>query len=153
LSPELIREAKAGLLQLIQPYVPACNRLVSIVPGGNQWGLLIADALNLPLTIIRDGTRGWADEIPVQHKNSLYNRTLFFRNNMSNQRVILIDDVISSSATAQFAIKHMAGAGATVLAVLAVILKGSAYLQVTTQHGVPVHGILLVDEHRVYIPE
>jgi adenine/guanine phosphoribosyltransferase-like PRPP-binding protein len=153
LSPELVREAKAGLLQLIHPYVTYCTRIVSIVPGGNQWGLLVADALGLPLTIIRDGTSGWADEVPVQHKNSLYTRTLFFRKNMAKERIVLLDDVVSSSATAQFAIKHLTAVGATVLAVLAVILKGNAYRQITTQFNVPVHGVLQIDEQGVYIPE
>jgi len=102
LSPELVSEAKRGLLRLIEPFRESCDMIVTIAPGGNQWALLAAEATGLPLTIIRDGTSGWPDEIEASHQNQLYKRRLYFRKEMRGKRVIFVDDVISSSRTLRF---------------------------------------------------
>ena len=151
LSVEIIREVKDGLVEKLSPYVEQCECLMTVVPGGNQWGVLLADAVNLPLTIIRDGTSHFSDEVPVKQKNHLYKRTLYFRESMRDQKVVLIDDVISSGGTIDFVISQLRKLGAHVQCVVVVILKGTAYLDVAEKHGIPIHGLLQVDADRVTV--
>lgn len=148
LPASLILEVKKGLAEIIKPLIDRVDSLVTIVPGGHPWALLIAGDLDLPVEIIRNAESGAEEERMVWQKSLLYERKLYFRSNRpsSAKRVIIIDDVVSSGGTVELIANELNGAAIEVVAVVAIVFKGESYKNTAEKLGVEFYSILEVDE-------
>jgi adenine phosphoribosyltransferase len=148
LPASLILEVKKGLAEIIKPLIDRVDSLVTIVPGGHPWALLIAGDLDLPVEIIRNAESGAEEERMVWQKSLLYERKLYFRSKRlsSAKRVIIIDDVVSSGGTVELIANELNGAAIEVVAVVAIVFKGESYKNTAEKLGVEFYSILEVDE-------
>lgn len=95
----LVDEVLKGLLEKIGHHGHAFDYIVSVVPAGAQWGLLIAHELEKPLTMVIDHSTGFPNENRVHQISPVYDRDLFFAGFEAGDKVIVLDDVISTGAT------------------------------------------------------
>ncbi|MFD0892890.1 TIR domain-containing protein [Luteolibacter ambystomatis] len=148
LSHLLISEVKRGLSEIVRPLLPGIDWLVTVVPGGNPWALLIADQLGIPVEIIRDTESGTEEERMVWQKSLLYERKLYFKTDERSRakRVLIIDDVVSSGGTVQLLTKELRRSGLEIVAVVAIILKGGLYKEIGKELGIDFFSILEVAE-------
>ena len=151
LPHELLTEVKNGLVDLVTPFISRIDRLVTVVPGGNPWALIIGQELKIPVEIIRDAESGIEGERLVWQKGLLYERKLFFRDRRDNytNSVLIIDDIVSSGETATLLVNELRESGSNVLAVVAILLKGTAYQQRSKELGIDFFSLLECDEEYV----
>jgi len=150
---ELIKEVKAGLVKRAWPYINECDCVVSLVPGGHQWGLLVADAVGLPLVIIRKQDYFKADELPANHLGQIPKSPGYSQSILQERKALFLDDVISSGMTAKFVLNLLKHNGSKIVAIIAIISKGGSFRQLKRECGVPIHALLQIDGEVISIAD
>lgn len=147
LPGQLISEVKSGLIEIVKPLLSRIDRLVTVVPGGHPWAMLVAEELNVPVEIIRNAESGAEVERMVWQKSLLYERKLYFKSmrESSTERVLIIDDVVSSGGTVELIVNELRESGLEVLAVVAILLKGDVYKDTAKRLDIDFFSLLQVD--------
>jgi adenine/guanine phosphoribosyltransferase-like PRPP-binding protein len=151
LSPELLREVKCALVDVVNNITPKIDLIITIVPGGHPWALLVGEALGLPVEIIRDNGSVSDDEIMIWQKSLLHNRKMYFRRSRDKEykSVLFIDDVISTGGTSEFVINEYEKLGLKIGFVLAVILKGHSYIKIQQNTGAHFYGLIEINNNEI----
>ncbi len=150
LTSDLIREVKSGLVELVKGIAAQVDRIVTVVPGGHPWALMVGETLGLPVEILREEGSGIHDERIVRQRSLLYERSLYFRDHRQNKaRVLFLDDVVSSGNTSALAIAELRKSGLEVVAAVAIVFKGEGYRDVVDTTGVAHYGLIEVGEDYV----
>ncbi len=113
--------------------------VVTIAPGGTQWGLLVAENLNKPLIIVRPypnrGAKGTTErtiEEVLQSSNAQSVLTV-------GTRVLIVDDVVSTGGTVRKVVSALSSYHATILGVVVAIAKGDGAQSLENDLKFPVH--------------
>ncbi|ASA23787.1 phosphoribosyltransferase [Paenibacillus donghaensis] len=139
IHPELISEITASLAEQITAGFPAFDYIVSPEPGGHTWGMLAAYKLMKPLNILRLSTELYDNyEVCIKRETAYNENYIYFDGFRSGDRVLLLDDVISSGATIRCIAKQMAEMGVQLVGVQAILAKGQHYITLAEDIGVPV---------------
>ncbi len=144
LVPELVDEVFNGLVDNIRSSKVNFDYIITIAPGGNQWALLVAHELRVPLNIIRDLPSGHEDEFKVRQSNQLHQRDLYFSGFKKGDRVIFIDDIISSGETLKTTMGSLKEHGVEVKAIFCIITKGDGDMSVGSSENIPIYTLIKV---------
>ena len=145
LTPELVKEITTGFIQKIlqmEKQFDYFDYIVTIVPGGDRWGLLVAHTLQASLVTILDQPTGLPDEFRVRQKNPLYNRDLFLCGFKAGDRVIFIDDVVSTGSTVKTVIRTLREKGVIIQGVFCIVTKGEDYKKIEAEEKIPIHSLM-----------
>ncbi|BAZ23708.1 adenine phosphoribosyltransferase [Kalymmatonema gypsitolerans NIES-4073] len=139
--PELMREIKQGLLHLYKDLEVEADYIVSTEPGAHLWGLLLAEKLGKPLNIIRtQNPRIPQNEKLYEQRTGYCVRNLQFENFAKGDRVVIVEDVISTGATIRVIVNTLESLSVEVLGVISIFRKGTDTLD--TEYNVPNKSIL-----------
>lgn len=144
LTPELIDEVLKGLVHNIRQSKVIFDYIVTLDPGGNQWALLVANELKKPLNIIRSSPSGHKDEFKIRQDSKIHQRELYFSGFKKGDRVIIVDDIISSGDTLTITIGALKEIGVNVNSIFVIMTKGDNYIDVQQAAEVPVHTLIKV---------
>lgn len=147
LEPELISEVVDGLLEKVKPYIKDLDYIVTIEPGGNQWAVAVAHELKIPLIVFRERSSGLGDETKVYQNTLLYRRNLYLRGVRSGDKVVVLDDVVSTGGTIRMIISALKKQGAEIKGVFCIITKGEAYKSIEKKEKVSVEWLINVESH------
>lgn len=137
----LIDEVLKGLLEKIDHHGHSFDYIISVVPAGTQWGLLVAHELKKPLVLVIDHSTGFPDEYMVHQTSPVYDRDLFFAGFEAGDKVIVLDDVISTGATMDIVVDALRKRyKVKVVGIFCIITKGDAYKQI--EKSVPLHSLI-----------
>ncbi len=140
LEPELMLELTDYLAAGIEADFPAFDYIVSPEPGGHTWGMLAACKLHKPVNILRLSTELYEDfQICIRRETAYNENFICFDGFKEGDRVLLVDDVISSGATIRCIAAQLKLMGVTLVGVQAILAKGAHYLKLEQDLGVPVH--------------
>lgn len=141
LPHSLVDEVVKGLLEKVGQLRRSFDYIVSVVPAGSQWGLLVANELKKPLAVIIDHTTGLPGEFKIHQTSSVYDRDLFFSGFKARDKVILLDDVISTGATTSIVVKTLRERyRVNVIGIFCIITKGDAYKQL--EESTPLYSLV-----------
>ncbi|WP_379159744.1 phosphoribosyltransferase [Paenibacillus sp. sgz5001063] len=139
IDPELISEITDSLTESITVEFPAFDYIVSPEPGGHTWGMLAAYKLMKPMNILRLSTELYDNyEVSIRRETAYNENYIYFDGFTAGDRVLLLDDVISSGATIRCIAQQMDHMGIQLVGVQAILAKGEFYKQLETDIGVPV---------------
>jgi len=145
INPGLLKEIKKGLLEKAKEF-PAFDYIVSPEPGGHFWGILIADKIGLPLNVIREKPNNANKEIIIKQMTGYYHRDMHFNNFKKGDRVLIIDDVISTGGTARAIIKTLKKLGVKIVGIVSIVTKRDNYKKITEEEGVPVKFLVNINK-------
>ncbi|MDX2305050.1 MAG: orotate phosphoribosyltransferase [Microscillaceae bacterium] len=110
--PEIRTRIKEGYLQLIKNNYPEVEAIVGVATAGVPQGAIIADALNLPFLYVRPK--------PKEHgKENLIEGRI-----VSNQKVVLVEDIISTGNSSIKSAEALRNEGLDVIGVIAIFTYG-----------------------------
>ncbi|SEU17862.1 phosphoribosyltransferase [Paenibacillus sp. NFR01] len=139
IAPELIFEITGNLADSILEHFPAFDYLVSPEPGGHTWGMLAAYKLMKPMNILRLSTELYDNyEICIKRETAYNENYIYFDGFRAGDRVLLLDDVISSGATIRGIANQFKEMNVELVGVQAILAKGEHYKVLETDIGVPV---------------
>ncbi|WP_150269402.1 phosphoribosyltransferase [Paenibacillus tepidiphilus] len=139
IEPELISEITERLAADIEDRFPAFDYIVSPEPGGHTWGMLAAYRLGKPMNILRLSTELYDNyEVCIKRETAYNENYIYFDGFKAGDRVLLLDDVISSGATIRCIARQFADMGVELVGVQAILAKGEHYRKLEADLQVPV---------------
>ncbi len=140
---ELIDEIANGLMSSFDTFSDF-DYLVSPEPGGHTWGMLMAYILKKNLRILRLSDD--KDEAELCERETAYTKNkLVMQGFNKGDRIVLIDDVISSGGTMKSIVGYLQKMEVNVIGIVVIACKGNCYKELGRTYDVPIH-MLIVDE-------
>lgn len=121
IRPDLIREVTAHIVRIADLDV---DKIVTVEAMGIPLGIVLSILCDIPLVIIRKRKYGLPNEIEISQVTG-YSRSQLFLNGINRgDRVIVVDDVISTGGTLLAILESLKLAGAEVKDVVIVVERG-----------------------------
>jgi len=134
LKPELIREVATYIAKTADTNV---DKIVTIEAMGIHIGTALSLLTNIPLVIIRKRKYGVPGEIAV-HQVTGYSKDRLYLNGVhKGDRVIIVDDVISTGGTMKAVIKALEMAGAEIKDIVVVFSRGDGIADIKKMDYAP----------------
>lgn len=122
-------------------------------------GIPLATALSMetgiPFSVVRKRRYGLPGELVLDQKTGYGGSTLYVNGVSPGERVLVVDDVVSTGGTLSCILEGLKSAGVQVVDVVVVFEKGTGRRDIEARHGVRVKTLLRVDvrDGRVTIDE
>ncbi len=147
IRPELIREVVGHIVRIADLEV---DKIVTVEAMGIPIGIALSIICDIPLVIIRKRKYGLPGEIEVSQVTGYSKSQLFLNGIKKGDRVIVVDDVISTGGTLLATLESLKVAGAIVKDVVVVIQRGDGAAKLRSQgYGIKTMVSVEVDERRV----
>jgi adenine phosphoribosyltransferase len=152
LSQSLREEIIKGLVRLVHEVGQEFDYVVGIKEGGFAWAEHVARELNRETNSFyeKETERGEKykeelieGEMSLHLKTILYEKDLYFRDFKAGDRVIIIDDVVSSGQTMQTIIVKLKEIGVRVVGAFCIVAKTDGY-KIVEREGVPLRWLQYV---------
>lgn len=143
LHHDLRSEVVNGLVKKIRSLMGSFDYIVCADGVGDTWAQLVAYELGGTVHTIRERGTGLRGETSVHQASILYDRDLFFRGFKAGNRVIVVDDVISTGETMKLVIDTLKKLRVTVVGVYVIVVKGDGASKIQ-EEGTPVECLLQV---------
>jgi adenine phosphoribosyltransferase len=141
-EPELLNEVVEAMDNLIEGEY---DRIVT----AEAMGIHLAAGLSLktgkPFTIIRKRRYGLPDEKEFEQITGYSNRKMYINGLKKGDRVVLVDDLISTGGTLIGILRALSQIGVEVVDVIIVIDKGSGRAKVEEKFGIKVKTLVGID--------
>lgn len=146
-NPALIREVVSHIIRIADLDV---DKIVTIEAMGIPIGMALSLMTDVPLVIIRKRKYGLPGEIEVSQVTGYSKSQLFMNGINKGDRVMVVDDVVSTGGTALATLEALRVAGAEVRDVVVVIQRGNGAALLREQgHKLKTIVRVEVDEKRV----
>jgi len=130
----LIREVISQIIRMADLDV---DKIVTIEAMGIPIGMALSLATDIPLVIIRKRKYGLPGEIEVSQVTGYSKSDLFLNGIEKGDRVIVVDDVVSTGGTALATLDALKAAGAIIKDLVVVIERGDGALRLSLKgHGI-----------------
>ena len=163
MKAELGREIDKGLFEKVRAAKAEFGYIVSPEPAGHVWALSLAGRLKVSLCVAARSLeslerialinsafaqahgkrerkkRQYVDFVP--QKSGYGESTLHVPRPKKGDRVIIVDDVVSSGGTASALADYLEAAGAKVVAIFCIVTKGDGHKELE-KRGIPVRSLL-----------
>ena len=119
-----------------------CDRIVAPESMGIPLAVPLSLRLRIPYTIIRKRSYGIEGEIPVLYRTGYSERKIYMNGLKKGDRVVLVDDLLSTGGTLSALIRAMKENGIIVKDALVVFNKGSEIAELRNHLGVDIKRML-----------
>lgn len=133
LDPRLLAEVVQDITRVANLDV---DKILTVEAMGIPLGTALSQATGRPLTIIRKRRYGLPGEIVVDQKTGYSKGELHINGLARGDRVLFVDDVISTGGTLDPVLAALRQAGVVVADIVIVIEKGSGRERIEKKHGV-----------------
>ncbi|HJH32176.1 MAG TPA: purine phosphoribosyltransferase family protein [Methanosarcinaceae archaeon] len=141
LDPELIGEISDHILGIADTDI---DRILTI----EAMGIPIATALSLktgiPLSIVRKRKYELDGEVELSQSTGYSNGELYINGIVKGDRVLIVDDVISTGGTLHALVKALHGIGAIICGIIVVIERGDGSSRLA-ESGIDVTALVKID--------
>ena len=138
LQPTLIREVVFRLSDSISRNFSSLDYIVAPEPGGHIWGLAVSLFLNVPLVILRNKSLDYPSETIQSVKTAYGEKTFVFYGLKRGDKVVVLDDVVSTGATLRAILSSFSLLGVIVTGVQAIYSKSDIYKTIEEEFAVPI---------------
>jgi adenine phosphoribosyltransferase len=122
-EPALLREVCAAMVKVLD--LTNVDKIVVVEAMGIHIGAVLSTMTDIPMTIMRKRIYNLPHEIPV-HQTTGYSKGELYLNGVhKGDRVVIIDDVVSTGGTMRALLQALDIAGADVVDVCIAIQRGS----------------------------
>ena len=121
IRPELIREVTGHIVRIADLEV---DKIVTVEAMGIPIGIALSIICDIPMVIIRKRKYGLPGEIEVSQVTGYSKSQLFLNSINKGDRVVVVDDVISTGGTLLAVLQSLKVAGAIVKDIIVVVRRG-----------------------------
>ena len=138
LSYELMNEITKKLSKSITNNFENFDYILSPEPGGHLWGSLVASNLKKDINILRLHPSNEKGEIKVFRKTAYNNNQLFFNKFKKGDKVVLLDDIISSGSSLKSIIEMLVKQGIEIIGVQTILVRTNKYQEIERKYKIPI---------------
>ena len=124
--PELIREVTGHIVRIADL---DADKIVTVEAMGIPIGTALSNICDIPMVIVRKRKYGLPGEIEVSQVTGYSKSQLFLNGINKGDRVVVVDDVISTGGTLLAVLKSLKIAGAIVKDIVVVIRRGDGIVR------------------------
>jgi adenine phosphoribosyltransferase len=121
-----------------------CTKIVTVEAMGIPFATALALKTRLPYTIIRKRQLNLPQEISVEQVTGYSKSKLFVNGIERRDRIMFVDDVLSTGSTLRASLKAFSQIGAGVSEVWIIFNRGDAAPKIKKEFGIKVHSLLYV---------
>lgn len=150
MKPEILKE----IVEILKKNVDLdVDKIICIEAMGIHLATALSLETNIPFVVIRKREYGLPGEVPVFQKTGYSEQNLFINYVKSGEKVLIIDDVVSTGGTMIATIKALLSMGVEIVEAIAIVEKGNGKDLVEKETGYPLKTIVKidVDENEVHI--
>jgi orotate phosphoribosyltransferase len=126
--PEVREEIAEGFAEIIRTHFPECEAVAGIATGGIPHAAWVAQKLNLPMLYVRDKAKGHGKGNQIEGRYT------------PGQKVVLIEDLISTGGSSLKAAIAVRDAGCEVLGVVAIFTyQFASAAEAFQSENIPLH--------------
>lgn len=144
ITPELLTEVTNNMIPMIQKQ-GKLDRIVTMEAMGIPLATALSLKMNIPFTIIRKRSYGLPGEISVEQQTGYSKSKLYINGLKSGDRIILVDDVLSTGGTLKAVLTVLQKMKVEVKAVYIAVYKGSCKEVISTQYHIPIITLAPID--------
>lgn len=141
IHPDMLREVVSGIIKVADLNV---DKIVTIEAMGIPVATALSLTTSIPMVVARKKPYNLPGEIEVEQKTGYSKGKLYINGIRKGERVILIDDVVSTGGTASATIEALKKSGAIVREFVAVIEKGGG-AEKLRRKGIDVKSLVKVE--------
>jgi adenine phosphoribosyltransferase len=141
-DPSILEEAADGISKFGNMEV---DKIVCVEAMGIHIATALSIKTRIPFVVVRKRVYGLEGEVPVHQMTGYSQGALYINGLKRGDRVILVDDVVSTGGTMIAVLNALKGMGVEVVDVMAVIEKGSGKDIVKKETGFTVKSLVKVN--------
>jgi adenine phosphoribosyltransferase len=141
-EPSILEEAAMGISKYGNLDV---DKIVCVEAMGIHIATALSIKTRIPFVVVRKRAYGLDGEVPVHQTTGYSQGQLYINGLQRGDRIILIDDVVSTGGTMIAVLKALIEMGVDVVDVMAVIEKGNGKDIVEEETGFRVHSLVKVN--------
>jgi adenine phosphoribosyltransferase len=122
-EPALLREVCSGMLKVLD--LDNVDKIVTVEAMGLHIGAVLSTMTDIPMTVMRKRVYNLPHEVPVHQTTGYSKGELYLNGVYRGDRVVIIDDVVSTGGTMRALLQALEIAGAKVVDVCIAIQRGS----------------------------
>jgi adenine phosphoribosyltransferase len=142
IDPRLLKEVADEILAVADTRV---DLILTAEAMGIPLATVVSERTGIPFAIVRKRAYGLAGEVAVHQATGYSTNQLYMNGVHAGDRVLFVDDVISTGGTLGAILQAVQGAGARVVDIVVVFEKGAGRAKVEEQYNVKVKTLLRVD--------
>ena len=136
IDPALLREIVAESKGLVDTRV---DRILTVEAMGIPFATALSLETGVPVTVVRKRAYHFPGEVEIGQATGYSKGRLYVNGLKRGDRVLFVDDVISTGGTLGPLLAALRGMGVEVAGILILIEKGEGKAQVEREHGVRIH--------------
>ena len=140
----LIREVTHEMKSVIKDFFPF-DKMLTIEAMGIPLASALCLELDIPFVIVRKRSYGFSDEVEINQKTGYSDTKLFINGLKSGDRIIIIDDIISTGATLKSIISTLKKLNIDIRGIIVLFDKGEAVRDIEYEFNVKVETLLKID--------
>ncbi len=122
-DPALLRDVCAGMLKMLD--LNGVDKIVVVEAMGLHIGAVLSTMTDIPMTVMRKRVYNLPHEVAVHQTTGYSKGELYLNGVYEGDRVVIIDDVVSTGGTMKALLKALQIAGAEIADVCIAIQRGN----------------------------
>lgn len=122
-----------------------CDLILAPEALGIPLAVALSQELTIPYAIARKRGYGLPGEIKIDQSTGYSKGVMYVNDVKSGDRVVIVDDVISTGGTLKAMVQALQEAGVHIVEVLIAVEKGDAAEQLRKETGVPVRALVKIE--------
>ena len=122
-EPALLRDVAAAMVKVLD--LNGVDKIVVVEAMGIHIGAVLSTMTDIPMTVMRKRVYNLPNEVPVHQTTGYSKGELYLNGVYKGDRVVIIDDVVSTGGTMRALLQALDIAGAEVVDVCIAIQRGS----------------------------
>ncbi len=122
-EPALLREVCSAMIKVLD--LDRVDKIVTVEAMGLHIGAVLSTMTDIPMTVMRKRVYNLPHEVPVHQTTGYSKGELYLNGVYKGDRVVIVDDVVSTGGTMRALLQALAIAGAEVADVCFAIQRGS----------------------------
>ena len=121
IDPALLRDAAAEIIKIID--IDSFNKILTVESMGMPIGVALSMLLDKPISIVRKRAYGLPGEIVVSQKTGYSSGMLYINYIGKDDRLLLVDDVLSTGGTMTAIVNGLKTTGAKITDIVVIVNK------------------------------
>lgn len=142
MDPELLEEVVDGIIEVSEL---DCDLILAPEAMGIPLAVGVSLRTGIPYSIIRKRRYGLPGEISLDHSTGYSRSPMYINGLIEDNRVMILDDVVSTGGTARSIIVALKASGITVTEICAVFNKSPDIHALSMDLGVPIRHLVTVE--------
>ena len=142
MKPEILKEIVAILKEKVSLNV---DKIVCVEAMGIHLATALSLETDIPFVVIRKREYGLDGEIPVFQKTGYSEQNLYINSLNRGEKVLLIDDVVSTGGTMIATLKALKNMGVEITEAIAIVEKGEGKKIVEHETGISILTLVKLD--------